>query len=57
MMHENLGLKAEIKKLQSSAGIKGESSQLARSHHYTLQLEKQLRHYLARSEDERERGG
>jgi len=51
LTHENQGLKAEIKKLKTSSSGKTESShqkQLARSHQYTLQLERQLRNYLAK---------
>ena len=49
LMHENQSLKMEIQKLHSSTQVKSKNSQLARSHQYTLQLERQLRHYLARS--------
>ena len=53
LVHENQGLKADIKKLSisSTGGVKLEvtqQKQLARSHQYTLQLERQLRHYLAK---------
>ncbi len=49
LLHENNGLKSEIKKLRGSAKPdSNQQKQLARSHQYTLQLERQLRHYLAR---------
>lgn len=48
LARENVDLKAELKKLQASLGKEESSRQLERSHRYTLQLEKQLRHYLAK---------
>lgn len=45
---ENVDLKAALKKLRASLGKEVSSRQLEHSHRYTLQLEKQLRCYLAR---------
>ena len=57
LTRENLNLKAELKQLRASLGGKGagqqaSARQLEQSHRYTLQLEKQLRHYLARGNSE-----
>lgn len=43
-------LSAELKKLRSTTAGSGSSvhRELARTHHYTLQLERQLRYYLAK---------
>lgn len=48
LTQENLDLKAELKRVRASAGKEDAARQLEHSHRYTLQLEKQLRHYLAR---------
>ena len=50
----------EVKKLREACvGAPDMSRELSRAHHYTLQLEKQIRHFLAQSECilEGERGG
>ena len=47
--HETIDLKAEIKRLQGVAsGGQNLSRDLARTHKYTLQLERQLRHFLGK---------
>ena len=48
LARENIDLKAELKMLRPSLGKEEVTRQLAHSHQYTLQLEKQLRYYLAR---------
>ena len=50
MIHENHDMKTEVKWLQKLRAGEGNnlSRELARAHKYTLQLERQLRHYLAR---------
>ena len=56
---ENLDLKAELKKLREAAlsrsgreaGGHDPSKELGRMHKYTLQLERQLRHFLARNSE------
>ncbi len=51
LTRENMNLKTELKQLRASlAKGAGQSSarQLEQSHRYTLQLERQLRHFLAR---------
>lgn len=46
---ETIDLKTEIKRLQDVAsGGQNLSRELARTHKYTLQLERQLRHFLAK---------
>ena len=52
-----MNLKAELKTASLGKG-EGQSSarQLEQSHRYTLQLERQLRHYLARGNSNREYG-
>ncbi len=46
---EALDLKAEIKRIKgASSGGKDVSKELARTHKYTLQLERQLRHFLVK---------
>jgi hypothetical protein len=55
---ENIGLKAELKKLREAAAARSggvanredhTSRELGRMHKYTLQLERQLRHFLGRN--------
>lgn len=51
---ENLDLKAELKKLRDVASRSGTTNQdksreLGRMHKYTLQLERQLRHFLSQN--------
>lgn len=55
---ENLDLKAELKKLREAASSRNgrvadrdPSKELGRMHKYTLQLERQLRHFLARNSE------
>ena len=48
---ETIDLKTEIKRLKSVAsGGQDLSKELARTHKYTLQLERQLRHFLAKGD-------
>lgn len=48
---ETLDLKTEIKRMKSlSSGGHDLSKELARTHKYTLQLERQLRHFLTKGE-------
>ena len=55
---ENLNLKAELKKLRGAVAARSggvvnredhTSKELGRMHKYTLQLERQLRHFLGRN--------
>ena len=51
---ENLDLKAELKKLRGATSantIGQESREIGRLHKYTLQLERQLRHFLSRNSE------
>ena len=53
---QNLDLKAELKKLHESSSSSGvarsnQTKEMGRMHKYTLQLERQLRHYLARNSE------
>ncbi len=46
---ETLNLKAEVKRLKGvSSGGQDLSKEVARTHKYTLQLERQLRHFLTK---------
>jgi kinesin family protein 15 len=49
---QNIELKNEVKKLREACvGAPDMSRELSRAHHYTLQLEKQIRHFLAQNPD------
>ena len=57
---ENISLKAELKKLREAAAARSggvaskedhTSRELGRMHKYTLQLERQLRHFLGRNSE------
>ena len=57
---ENINLKAELKKLREAAAARSggvaskedhTSRELGRMHKYTLQLERQLRHFLGRNSE------
>ena len=60
LSRENMNLKTELKQLRASVtkGVGPSSArQLEQSHRYTLQLERQLRHYLARGNNSEFCGG
>lgn len=59
---ENISLKAELKKLREAAAARSggvaskedhTSRELGRMHKYTLQLERQLRHFLGRNSEKK----